>query len=52
MISDGSMPTERTVWSTLGEVADDIERENVRPPAIVVVGDVVAVANPDRYATL
>ena len=51
VISDGSMPTERTVWSTLAEVADDLEREQVRPPAIVVIGEVVAVANPDRYAT-
>ena len=50
-ICDGSMPTERTVWSTLGEVAADVEREEVRPPAIVVIGDVVAVANPGRYAT-
>jgi siroheme synthase len=24
-------------------------REAVRPPAIVVVGEVVAVANPERY---
>ena len=40
---------ERTVLSTLAEVAEDIEREQIRPPAIVVVGDVVAVANPDRY---
>ena len=50
VICDGSMPTERTVWSTLAEVAEDIEREAVRPPAIVVVGGVVAVANPGRYA--
>jgi uroporphyrin-III C-methyltransferase/precorrin-2 dehydrogenase/sirohydrochlorin ferrochelatase len=50
VICDGSMPTERTVLSTLAEVAADIEREGVRPPAIVVVGEVVAVANRDRYA--
>ena len=51
VISDGSMPTERTLWSTLAEVAGDIERDAVRPPAIVVIGEVVAVANPSRYAT-
>ena len=34
----------------LAEVAEDIEREQVRPPAIVVVGDVVAVANPETFA--
>jgi uroporphyrin-III C-methyltransferase/precorrin-2 dehydrogenase/sirohydrochlorin ferrochelatase len=43
------MPGERTLLSTLGEVHEDMEREAVRPPAIVVIGGVVAVANPDRY---
>ena len=50
VISEGTMPGERTLLSTLAEVAADLEREAVRPPAIVVVGDVVAVANPERYA--
>ena len=50
IVSEGTMPGERVVLSTLGEVGDDVAREEVRPPAIVVVGDVVAVANPDRYA--
>jgi uroporphyrin-III C-methyltransferase/precorrin-2 dehydrogenase/sirohydrochlorin ferrochelatase len=49
VVADGSMPTQHTVWSTLAEVAADVDKEQVRPPAIVVVGDVVAVANPDRY---
>lgn len=49
VICDGSMPTERTVLSTLGTLADDLAAEAVRPPAIIVVGDVVAVAHPDRY---
>ncbi len=50
VISEGTMPGERTLLSTLAEVADDVAREQVRPPAIVVVGDVVAVAHPERYA--
>jgi uroporphyrin-III C-methyltransferase/precorrin-2 dehydrogenase/sirohydrochlorin ferrochelatase len=50
VIAEGTMPGERTVLSTLGTVAADIEREQVRPPAIVVIGDVVAVANPDGYS--
>ena len=49
VVSEGTMPGERTVLSTLGAVADDVAREEVRPPAIVVIGDVVAVARPDRY---
>jgi uroporphyrin-III C-methyltransferase/precorrin-2 dehydrogenase/sirohydrochlorin ferrochelatase len=50
VVSDGSMATQRTVWSTLADVATGIEREHIRPPAVVVVGDVVAVANPEHYA--
>ena len=49
VISEGTMPGERTVLSTLGEVGDDVARQEIRPPAIVVVGDVVAVGNPERY---
>jgi uroporphyrin-III C-methyltransferase / precorrin-2 dehydrogenase / sirohydrochlorin ferrochelatase len=52
IVSEGTMPGERTLLSTLGEVADDMAREQVRPPAIVVIGDVVAVANPLRYDVL
>ena len=50
VVADGSMPTQRTLWSTLAEVAEDLERSALRPPAVVVVGGVVAVANPARYA--
>jgi uroporphyrin-III C-methyltransferase/precorrin-2 dehydrogenase/sirohydrochlorin ferrochelatase len=50
VVCQGSMPGERTVLSTLGSLADDIDRESVTPPAIIVVGDVVAVAYPDRYS--
>lgn len=50
VVADGTMPTQRTVWTTLADVAADLEREAVRPPAVVVIGGVVAVANPERYA--
>ena len=49
VIMDGTMPDERTVLSTLGTLADDLVAEGVTPPAIIVVGEVVAVANPERY---
>jgi uroporphyrin-III C-methyltransferase/precorrin-2 dehydrogenase/sirohydrochlorin ferrochelatase len=49
IVSEGTMAGERTLLSTLEVVADDMAREEVRPPAIVVVGDVVAVARPDVY---
>ncbi|SED20405.1 uroporphyrinogen-III C-methyltransferase [Nocardioides exalbidus] len=49
VIVDGTMPTERVVLSTLGTLADDLRTHEVVPPAIIVVGDVVAVARPERY---
>jgi uroporphyrin-III C-methyltransferase/precorrin-2 dehydrogenase/sirohydrochlorin ferrochelatase len=51
VVCDGSMPGERTVLSTLGELGADIERYGVRPPAIIVVGGVVAVAHPQHFST-
>jgi uroporphyrin-III C-methyltransferase/precorrin-2 dehydrogenase/sirohydrochlorin ferrochelatase len=50
VISEGTMPGEKTLLSTLGSVHEDMTREAVRPPAIVVIGDVVKVANPEHYA--
>jgi uroporphyrin-III C-methyltransferase/precorrin-2 dehydrogenase/sirohydrochlorin ferrochelatase len=50
VVVDGTMPTERTVLSTLGSLADDLAAHEVVPPAIIVIGDVVAVARPDHYA--
>jgi uroporphyrin-III C-methyltransferase / precorrin-2 dehydrogenase / sirohydrochlorin ferrochelatase len=44
VVSEGTMPGERTLISTLEKVGEDITREQVRAPAIVVIGDVVAVA--------
>ena len=44
VIADGTMPTQRTINSTLEQVEDVLTREGIRPPAIVVVGDVVRVA--------
>ena len=49
VIVDGTMPTERTVLSTLGTLAADLAAHRVVPPAIIVVGEVVAVARPAHY---
>ncbi|GAA1479402.1 uroporphyrinogen-III C-methyltransferase [Nocardioides aestuarii] len=46
VVCDGTMPTERTVLATLGTLADRLVEHDVRPPAIIVVGEVVAVAHP------
>jgi uroporphyrin-III C-methyltransferase / precorrin-2 dehydrogenase / sirohydrochlorin ferrochelatase len=44
VIADGTLPTQRTINSTLEQVESTVAREGVRPPAIVVVGDVVTIA--------
>jgi len=44
VIADGTMPTQRTINSSLEQVEGKVTREGIRPPAIVVVGDVVEVA--------
>ncbi len=49
-IVEGTMPEERTVLATLGTLAAQIAAHQVRPPAIIVVGDVVAVAHPEHFA--
>ena len=49
IVCEGTMPTERTVLSTLGELAQDLAEHRVQPPAVIVVGEVVAVAHPERF---
>lgn len=49
VICDGTMPTQRTILATLGTLATRLQEESVKPPAIIVVGQVVAVAHPDAY---
>jgi len=43
LIESGWTPAQRTTVTTLERAADDAEAAGVRAPAIVVVGDVVAV---------
>jgi uroporphyrin-III C-methyltransferase/precorrin-2 dehydrogenase/sirohydrochlorin ferrochelatase len=42
IVENASLPTQRVVVATLADLADVAERENVEPPAVVVVGDVVS----------
>jgi uroporphyrin-III C-methyltransferase/precorrin-2 dehydrogenase/sirohydrochlorin ferrochelatase len=49
VVVEGTMPEERVVLSTLATLADDLTTYVVKPPAIIVVGEVVAVARPERY---
>jgi uroporphyrin-III C-methyltransferase/precorrin-2 dehydrogenase/sirohydrochlorin ferrochelatase len=44
VISDGTMPTQRTIISTLEDVERRVADEGVRPPAVVIIGGVVTIA--------
>jgi siroheme synthase len=44
IVERGWTPQQRTVLATLGTAADDARRHGVRSPAVVVIGDVAALA--------
>jgi uroporphyrin-III C-methyltransferase/precorrin-2 dehydrogenase/sirohydrochlorin ferrochelatase len=50
VVCDGTMPGERTVLTTLDDLAADLAAHEVRPPAIIVVGEVVRVAHPRHFS--
>jgi uroporphyrin-III C-methyltransferase len=41
VIQDGTLPGQRVLTSTLGSVAADADAAGLRPPAVVVIGEVV-----------
>ncbi|PZG05790.1 uroporphyrinogen-III C-methyltransferase [Nonomuraea aridisoli] len=43
VVQDGTLPTQRAVAASLSTVADRVSAAGIRPPAIVIVGDVVRV---------
>lgn len=42
IVVDGSMASERVIRTTLSQLGESIDNEEVQPPAIIVVGDVAA----------
>jgi uroporphyrin-III C-methyltransferase / precorrin-2 dehydrogenase / sirohydrochlorin ferrochelatase len=44
VIANGTLPTQRTINATLQTVASQASAAGIRPPAVVVVGDVVTIA--------
>jgi len=42
--ANGTLPTQRTITATLDTVAPRVFKEGIRPPAVVVIGEVVNVA--------
>ena len=44
VVADGTLPTQRTIVATLDSVASRVLKDGIRPPAVVVIGEVVNVA--------
>ena len=44
VVADGTLPTQRTIVATLDTVAPRVLKDGIRPPAVVVIGEVVNVA--------
>jgi uroporphyrin-III C-methyltransferase/precorrin-2 dehydrogenase/sirohydrochlorin ferrochelatase len=44
VIADGTMPTQRTIYSTLQGIERRLADEGVQSPAVVIIGGVVAIA--------
>ena len=44
VIADGTLPTQRTIVATLDTVVPRVLKDGIRPPAVVVIGEVVNVA--------
>jgi uroporphyrin-III C-methyltransferase/precorrin-2 dehydrogenase/sirohydrochlorin ferrochelatase len=45
VIQDGTLRGQRTLRSTLAKVADEMAREGMRPPAIIVIGPVAGLVS-------
>lgn len=47
VVQDATTRNQRTLWSTLDKVAEDIAAKGIRPPAVIVIGPVAGL-NPQR----
>jgi uroporphyrin-III C-methyltransferase/precorrin-2 dehydrogenase/sirohydrochlorin ferrochelatase len=45
VVQEGTTANQRRVDATLATVAEVVAAEQIRPPAVVVIGDVVALAH-------
>ncbi|MGI9428020.1 MAG: uroporphyrinogen-III C-methyltransferase [Bythopirellula sp.] len=47
-----SLPEQRTLWTTLGELPEVLAPGKMRPPAIVIVGDAVSASAAQNWFTM
>ena len=46
VVQDATTRNQRTLWSTLDHVAEDIAAKGIRPPAVIVIGSVAGLGRP------
>jgi len=49
VIQEGTLRTQRVVRADLATVADKVKSEGIRPPAIIVIGDIIKALQSGRY---
>ncbi len=52
VIQDGTLPGERIVAGTLSSIAERVKRSGVRPPAVIVIGEVAKLRNTLRPTSI
>lgn len=52
VVHKGTLPDQLTLISTLGRLPDDLARAAIKPPALIIVGEVVGLATTLQAATL
>lgn len=49
VISNGSLPTQRSVSGKISQIVDRVNEDNIQAPAVIVVGEVVDLQNKYRF---
>jgi uroporphyrinogen III methyltransferase/synthase len=49
LVQDASLPSQRTLTGTVGEIADRAESEGLRTPVLIIVGEVVRLRDALRW---
>ena len=49
VIADGTTARQRCITGTLGDIVERVESENLRPPSVVVIGEVVRLRDSLRW---
>ncbi|MBD0404259.1 uroporphyrinogen-III C-methyltransferase [Flammeovirga sp. EKP202] len=52
LVQDASLPTQKIVTGTLGDIVEKANEKGVRPPAVIVIGEVVKLAEKQSLVSM